>query len=151
MRMNRRIGAGGLSSEKLHLGFTLADEGRIKGLAHYLEVPYSRLLRDLARDKRRALNDAGKKPPLRPKPDGEHFTGPKLDGAERVYRNIRVTPDERDEIVALAQYLGMAYSEMMVMLADAKREELVRAGKKPRLTAPDSEMTESIGRRTPRR
>ncbi len=62
----RRPGQRQNSSVLLNIRVTPEEADEIKGLAYYLRVPYSEMLRTLAKDKRRQLLDEGKRPPLRP-------------------------------------------------------------------------------------
>jgi hypothetical protein len=148
MAMSRRWDSRELSTENLHLSFTLEVWDRILGLAWYCRQPYSQLLRDLARHKRRALYDENKRPPLKPKDDERSFAGPKNDGLKRKYRHIKVGVEEKAEIVALAQYLGMPYGQMLEMLTEEKRRALYDQGKRPPLKPP---ARDDSGPKTPRR
>lgn len=153
MLMNRRVDRQSVSRDDLHLSFTLEDEERIKGLAYYLSVPYSQLLRGLAREKRQALYDEGKRPPLKPRFE-QHSgtTGPRGDGKTRKYRSVRVTSEEKEEIVALAQYLGLPYGQMLVELCEGKREALYKEGRRPPLKPPENAWLVSdveMGRKSP--
>jgi hypothetical protein len=64
--MSKRLDAPSTSSVYLHFRVTPEEESRIKGLAHYLGMAYGAMLRQLAEEKRQALYDEGKRPPVRP-------------------------------------------------------------------------------------
>jgi hypothetical protein len=137
--MARRLDTQAPSTATLNLTLTPEAEERIKALAWYLRVHYSHLLRSLAQEKRDALHAEGKRPPLRPRDGGPSHSGPKgRHGAKYLFRKVRVSTEERDEIHALAQYLGMAVNELLVSLVDAKRAELYAAGQRPPLRIPDA-------------
>lgn len=149
--MNRRPGVGQQSTADLHISFTLEAEARIKGLAFYLRQPYGALLRELAAKKRQALYDEGLRPPLKPKTD-PISTGPRNDGETRVYRHIRCTPDEKSAIVALAEYIGVPYSQLLVDLAEAERKRLWdEESKRPPVRPPATGDAQDAGPATPRR
>ncbi len=141
MSMGKRLDRAGMSSEQLHMSLTLEDEANIKALAHYDRKPYSQFLRDLAKNKRESLVKEGKRPPRKPRVNGDReWTGPRNDGAKRVYRHIRVTSEEKEEVIALAQYLEIPYSQMLVELADARRRALLDEGKRPPAKPPEPEL-----------
>lgn len=74
--MSRRLDQKGTSTVYLHFRVTPEEEGRIKGLAHYLGMAYGAMLRLLADEKRQALYAEGKRPPVRPPaPDGVQDSG----------------------------------------------------------------------------
>lgn len=149
--MNRRPGFREQSSAELHLGLTLEAEERIKGLAYFLRMPYGAMLRELAAKKRRALYDESLRPPLKPK-EKPVTTGPRNDGKQRVYKHIRCTPTEKNEILGLAEYLGIPYSQMLVDLAEQERKRISdEDGKRPPVRPPALDDTQDAGPSTPRK
>jgi predicted DNA binding CopG/RHH family protein len=57
--------------------------------------------------------------------------------ASTVLLNLRVTPEERDEIKATARYLGLPYSDYLRKLHKERRAALIAQGLRPPKTPRD--------------
>ncbi len=65
--MSKRADAKGVSDGSFRFRLTAAELDEARGLAEYLELELSELIRRLLREKRAQLVAEGKRPPLRPR------------------------------------------------------------------------------------
>lgn len=139
--MGYRLPGGAKATVFLNLKTTAEGAQRINGLAYYLDVPYSQLLRDLAEEERQRLYDEGKRPPVRPPPDdpGGRTRPRKQPAGYDVPLNFKASREAADRIRGLAYYLGIPYGQMLRDLADKKRAALYAEGKRPPLRPPSSD------------
>jgi hypothetical protein len=113
------------------MNFTPEDDDRRRGLAEYLRISDSELIRELAREKREKLNASKKYPRLTPREPLKSFSGRRNLSGDFVLRKVRVGAAEKAAILALSQYLDQPCNEMITELAEKKRAEVRANGGNP--------------------
>jgi hypothetical protein len=69
-QMSRRLGANGKSDIRRQIRLTPEEAAEADGIAEYLEITFSDLVRESIKEKRKLMVAAGQRPPRRPRETG---------------------------------------------------------------------------------